>query len=207
MMPGATDEVKFPLPGGPPPGSAGAPSKAEWRAWARALAARADLASVGAALQGGLAAWLADLAPTTVVGYAALGAEVTLEPLVDGPRGSRHSWALTRTPATGEGMLTIHPWHSPRERHRFGFSQPVAEAPIVPIRGVGVVLVPGLAFDRHGVRLGHGGGYYDRLLATLPSTAQRLGVTPALFVVERLPADPHDIAMTHIATEHGVSAI
>jgi 5-formyltetrahydrofolate cyclo-ligase len=66
--------------------------------------------------------------------------------------------------------------------------------------------VPGLAFDRRGHRVGHGLGYYDRLLARLPPDALRIGVVPAALVVTALPADDHDIAMTLLATEHGVTA-
>lgn len=56
------------------------------------------------------------------------------------------------------------------------------------------VLVPGVAFDASGGRLGWGGGYYDRLLASLPN-AVRIGVTLDAGLVDVVPMDPHDQRM------------
>ena len=106
----------------------------------------------------------------------------------------------TRTPE--EGWLTLHTWEEPRESHRWGFENPTAEAQIFEGR-IDIVLVPGAAFDVAGGRLGHVKGYYDELLARI-DVAVRIGVGLAQFVVPRLPQDPHDVAMTHLATESGV---
>ncbi|MEL6981503.1 MAG: 5-formyltetrahydrofolate cyclo-ligase, partial [Actinomycetota bacterium] len=57
-----------------------------------------------------------------------------------------------------------------------------------------------------GVRLGRGAGYYDRFLARLGPSVLRIGVTVGL-VDGRLPADDHDVAMTHLATPDGVVAV
>lgn len=118
--------------------------------------------------------------------------------------------ALTRTPSTSM-ELTLHPWASPLERHRYGFMQPAAESDTVPDSDIGVVLVPGLAFDRLGGRLGFGAGYYDRLLQRLIRTVgvhdlAIVGVCDG-FVVDRVPTQSHDIAMTHVATSAGVEPI
>ena len=59
------------------------------------------------------------------------------------------------------------------------------------VTGVGVVLVPGLAFTKKGGRLGYGGGWYDRLLAKEPLAA-KLGVAYGFQVVEDLPRESHD---------------
>jgi 5-formyltetrahydrofolate cyclo-ligase len=76
---------------------------------------------------------------------------------------------------------------------------------------VGIVLVPGLAFDRNGTRLGRGKGHYDRLLARLPRTAARLGTGHAWQVVEPpvapLPREPHDVPMTALLTPQGVMGV
>lgn len=110
--------------------------------------------------------------------------------------------ALTRTPERGR-LLTVHDARSARERHPFGYSQPTEESPIIPDEEIGTVLVPGLAFDRQGGRLGFGAGFYDRFLARLTPNVARIGVSDG-FVVDRLPTDDHDVAMTHLATEAGV---
>ena len=65
---------------------------------------------------------------------------------------------------------------------------------------IDLMLVPGVAFDRNGERLGRGGGYYDRMLAR--STAYRLGVAFDFQVVEALFPEPHDISMDLVTTEH-----
>lgn len=71
---------------------------------------------------------------------------------------------------------------------------------------VDVALVPGVAFDVVGGRLGHGGGHYDRLLAALPATALRVGVAFSCQVVPRVPCgpddEPVDIVVTERATYH-----
>ena len=62
-----------------------------------------------------------------------------------------------------------------------------------------LVIVPLLAFDRRGYRLGYGKGYYDRLLAGSPITS--IGVAFAAQEIDMLPAEAHDIALDWIITE------
>ena len=66
------------------------------------------------------------------------------------------------------------------------------------------VVVPGLAFDRQGHRLGRGAGVYDRFLSTLPPETLRIGLVPAALLVDELPTDAHDVRMHAIATEQGI---
>ena len=72
------------------------------------------------------------------------------------------------------------------------------EAEIVSPKAVEVWLVPGLAFTRSGKRLGHGGGWYDRLLADAPKDALKLGIAHAFQVMDDLPTEPHDIRLTSV---------
>jgi len=83
---------------------------------------------------------------------------------------------------------------------RFGIGEPAADAPRLPVDAVAVILVPGLAFDRTGHRLGTGKGYYDRSLPTL-RMAVRVGVGLEEFLEDALPRDPWDVPMDAIATE------
>ena len=71
----------------------------------------------------------------------------------------------------------------------------------VPPESVGFVVVPGLAFDRLGRRLGYGKGYYDRLLARSP--AVRAGLCFEAQVFPEVPAGPHDAVMDWLVTEEG----
>ena len=65
------------------------------------------------------------------------------------------------------------------------------------------LLVPLLAFDRRGCRLGYGAGYYDRTLAALPGRF-RLGVAYAAQELDEVPCGPYDERLDAVATEHGV---
>ncbi len=65
-----------------------------------------------------------------------------------------------------------------------------------------VVITPGLGFDREGHRLGLGGGYYDRLLA---SGTPSVGLAFGLQVVERIPHEAHDVPVDWLVTEQGVT--
>ena len=68
---------------------------------------------------------------------------------------------------------------------------PAAARPVKP-QAIDVALVPGLAFDRRGHRVGHGFGYFDRLLARLPSSTATVGLCFQFQLVDRLPTSPHD---------------
>ena len=70
---------------------------------------------------------------------------------------------------------------------------------------VDLVIIPGMAFDRHGGRLGYGKGYYDRILATCRRNCCKIGIGYAWQVVpEPLPLDNHDVRMDLLVTEAGV---
>lgn len=70
----------------------------------------------------------------------------------------------------------------------------------VPLKDIDLVLVPGLAFDRRGHRLGHGLGYFDRFLARLPKTTPTVGLAFRFQLLNRLPAAPHDHAVQTVLT-------
>lgn len=160
---------------------------------------RAVGSDVATAVVDGLADHLSD-EPGLILFYRALPHEVPLEALADRLGWTR--FVVTRTP--GDGPLTLHPAIGAMERHAYGFAQPVEGALELPPHHVSVALVPGLAFDRAGTRLGHGAGYYDELLARVPGDRPRIGVTLDELVIEELPREPHDVAMTHLATQSGV---
>jgi 5-formyltetrahydrofolate cyclo-ligase len=87
---------------------------------------------------------------------------------------------------------------------RYGLLEPAG--PVLPPETVAraeVLLIPALAVDRRGVRLGQGAGYYDRTLGMADPTARRTVVVRDDEVVERLPEEPHDIRMTWVLTPGG----
>jgi 5-formyltetrahydrofolate cyclo-ligase len=66
-----------------------------------------------------------------------------------------------------------------------------------------VILVPALAVDRTGVRLGRGAGFYDSSLGLADPVARLIAVVRDEELVDRLPAEPHDVRMTHALTPRG----
>jgi 5-formyltetrahydrofolate cyclo-ligase len=63
-----------------------------------------------------------------------------------------------------------------------------------------VVFVPALAVDRAGVRLGRGAGFYDRTLRSAGPSARLVAVVRDDELVDEIPAEPHDVPMTHALT-------
>jgi 5-formyltetrahydrofolate cyclo-ligase len=82
-----------------------------------------------------------------------------------------------------------------------GIPEPSAECPPVSLDSIDWVLVPGVAFDLRGHRIGYGGGYYDRLLPALPRSAARVAGALELQIVDDVPTAPHDLALDAIVTE------
>ena len=76
----------------------------------------------------------------------------------------------------------------------------VAEARSISAEELDLILLPGSVFDERGGRFGYGGGYYDRLLVSIPE-ATRYGLAYELQVVEKLDLQPHDQILDGIVTE------
>lgn len=90
-------------------------------------------------------------------------------------------------------------------RNNFGILQPPREtARFLPIAALSLFLVPGLAFDPAGRRLGYGLGCYDRAFADAAPGALKVGLAFELQILERVPADPHDVLMDFVVTEDRV---
>jgi 5-formyltetrahydrofolate cyclo-ligase len=85
---------------------------------------------------------------------------------------------------------------------------PRVSAP-VDLAEVEVMLVPGLAFDLGGYRVGYGGGYYDRVLAELSSrgAATTIGIAFEVQVVDEVPREAHDLAVQVLVTERRTMVI
>ena len=81
-----------------------------------------------------------------------------------------------------------------------GILEPRPSLRRIGVQEVGWVLVPGVAFDASGRRLGYGGGYYDRLLALLAPEVPKIAGAFDAQVVAEIPAAPHDLRVDAIAT-------
>lgn len=82
-----------------------------------------------------------------------------------------------------------------------GVPEPRASCAEIALDAIDWVLVPGLAFDRRGRRLGYGGGFYDRLLPFVRHDVPRVAGAFELQLVERVPTAPHDIDVDCVVTE------
>lgn len=108
---------------------------------------------------------------------------------------------------TGKGALAFYPHRDgdPWEEGPYRIPEP----PRLPGReprfdGFDLILVPGIAFDRKGRRLGHGRGYYDRFLGALPDAIPRVGLGYSQQVVEEVPVEAWDVPVHALVTEEGV---
>jgi len=114
-------------------------------------------------------------------------------------------------PRTAGSCLVFHLWDGHRdslETSTLGFSQPHFETPrLLPGTEPSLVLVPGLAFDTQGNRLGRGGGYYDRFLPSLKSQGKAMLILGCSFtcqLLESLPRDSWDQTMDAHISEVGL---
>jgi 5-formyltetrahydrofolate cyclo-ligase len=88
---------------------------------------------------------------------------------------------------------------------RFGVLEPErSTARLLPTAAIPVFLVPGLAFDPTGRRLGYGLGCYDRAFAEAAPDAVKVGLAFELQLLERVPTGPHDVPMDFVVTEDRV---
>lgn len=71
----------------------------------------------------------------------------------------------------------------------------------VEVEQIDLAMIPAVAFDRRGARLGHGFGYFDRLLSKMRSDASLIGVAFECQIVEHIPVEPHDIRVHRVVTE------
>ena len=81
---------------------------------------------------------------------------------------------------------------------KFGVREPAARCAEIPLDKFDLVLVPGMAFDLHGNRLGRGRGFYDRLLQT--ASGIKCGICYDRQLLENIPTKPHDAKVDFVLT-------
>lgn len=190
-----------------PPDPQIAAAKRKLRAEMRAR--RERLASTSAGPE--LARNVASLAPfatgADVGGFHPLGPEIDALPALTWFAGNGHRVGLPVV--VGRGHPLIFRWWlpgAPLERGVLGIPFPRPDRPeIFPE----ILLVPLIAFDRRGNRLGYGGGYYDRTLEALRANGPlfTIGVGFAFQEVDDVPVDPFDQPLDAIATEVGAERL
>jgi 5-formyltetrahydrofolate cyclo-ligase len=134
----------------------------------------------------------------TVGVYHALPGEVELGALLQHAGNKTVLWPVV----VQSGAPLVFRDGLPTVRGPFGILEPSADAPSVPLREVDLVVVPGLAFDEAGRRLGQGGGFYDRTL--VKTDAVRMAVCFREQLIPRVPAGELDCLMDLVVHERGV---
>lgn len=141
-----------------------------------------------------------------VAGYSAIGNELDpaaalagLRPLgcsVGYPRVLPKSAARPRLAFFAAAPAALQPG-------AFGILEPDHSAPALPLSAIDVFIVPGLAFDEHGARLGYGGGYYDELIAAVRKdrSATFIGLAYDFQIVESCPVESGDCPVDIIITD------
>ncbi|MFN9925094.1 MAG: 5-formyltetrahydrofolate cyclo-ligase [Cyanobacteriota bacterium] len=157
-----------------------------------------------------LPAWLARQPRGLHLGlYRQLGSEPDLDPLIAAwPAAAAPPLALPAVvPCSREGRRLVYlPWSQGQllQPDSCGIPAPSGSPPLAA-PDLGLLLVPALAIDRRGIRLGYGGGWYDRLRADPAWRAvPALVVLPAACVVEALPSDPWDVPFDGWIDESGL---
>lgn len=141
----------------------------------------------------------------TVCAYVPVGGEpgsiAMLDDLVH--RGTRVLLPVARTDDDGTPLALMWGPYQPGTlvTARFGLLEPAQPwLPAESLAAADLILVPALAVDRRGVRLGRGAGFYDRSLRLRGSQVPLVAVVRDEELLDELPAEPHDVPMTHALT-------
>jgi 5-formyltetrahydrofolate cyclo-ligase len=134
----------------------------------------------------------------TIAGYVAAKGEIDPAPAL---ATAAAAGAVVALPRVDSQRLRFHRADAgPLVPGAFGLLEPAATAPEVPIDALDVVIVPGLAFDAEGRRVGFGGGFYDRTFGDREG-ATLVGFTYDFQVVPRCPADGRDVSVDVVVTD------
>jgi 5-formyltetrahydrofolate cyclo-ligase len=148
-------------------------------------------------------------AARTLLLFADLPEEVSTDAIADEARRRGVATLYPRTlPETRE--MALHRVRGPGEllAGNYGIREPdPSRCPVVAEAEIEVALVPGLAWDRAGNRLGRGAGYYDRLFGRAEWRGFRCGVFFAFQEVEAIPVEPWDLPLDAVVTDAEVCRI
>lgn len=141
-----------------------------------------------------------------VVAFAPISGEPDIRPWVREALGRGVHVALPHVDWVARSMVPreVRSIDKGLEAGRHGVPGPAGDLPQVSMAQIDTILVPGLAFDSQGGRLGRGGGFYDRFLARVPPGALLVGVCFEVQVLDRVPREAHDRPVHVVVTERRV---
>lgn len=132
--------------------------------------------------------------------YAPLSDELDLSPLWKECLEQGKTVALPRFAAEQNAYVPCRVDHfkQPMARGRFGVLEPDGDSPRLPSNQLDLILVPGVAFDMSGRRVGRGRGFYDRLLRDIRGAKCGVGFDEQIRA--EIPVEPHDICLNYLLT-------
>ncbi len=136
----------------------------------------------------------------SVLFYAPLPGELDLWPLLMNALAAGKTVSLPRFDAEQKGYMACHIRNAAKDLREgeFGIREPGESCERISLNRLDLILVPGIAFDLNGYRLGRGKGYYDRLLAE--ASGPTCGVAFDEQIVSQIPTEPHDVRLNCILT-------
>ncbi len=133
--------------------------------------------------------------------FASMNTEIDTAPLIHLAWEAGCKVALPTTPPLGRPLVFRYATaNTPMVRSAYGIMEPDPSAQEVPANALDLIIVPGLAFDKRGARLGYGGGYYDR---TIVSASCVIMFCFACQELDAVPEEPHDQRVHGVVTEEG----
>lgn len=136
--------------------------------------------------------------------YLDVGSELSTAPLIETAWSHQRSIYLPRIRDNGQMDFYAYRPGQVLRGNRHGIAEPVGRRRRSP-RQLDLIIIPLVGFDRHGYRLGAGGGYYDRLLTRcLPARPLRIGYAFSAQEVPELPHEPWDQQLHAVVTERGL---
>lgn len=140
---------------------------------------------------------------TTVMAFSSFGSEVDTGPIIE--RLERDGQRVVLPRVEGRDIVAVAYRSGDRVRPTsFGAMEPAGAKKLAP-EEIDVVIVPGLAFDRSGHRVGYGRGFYDRFLSTLRPDALTVGICFSAQLVDEVPHGRSDRPVDVVMTEHGLN--
>ncbi len=132
----------------------------------------------------------------TILLYHALPDEVPTQALLEALLAQGKTLLLPCVTGSTEMELRRYTTHDDLKPGVFGILEPTGEV-FTDDASIDTALIPGMAFDRKGHRLGRGKGYYDRFLSCVPHI-YKIGICYPFQLVEEVPADDHDIMVDEV---------
>lgn len=136
--------------------------------------------------------------------YVSFGSEVLTKPIIDDllQQGKRVFVPVT-APKTKELIVSeLKSFEDDLKVGHFGVMEPKKDAlrPVDPTI-IDLIIVPGVAFDKEGYRIGYGGGYYDRFIPRLADKTPKVSLAFEMQLIDKVPKDKYDIPVEYMITE------